>query len=151
MNGKRVGSYGCEHQSQRGQSDQFGGADRYYLRCGRVGVPCPWSHCEVRASADFPTHKRRVGPRLKARAKPWPPAIATKTIPALQDLVAARKSVSQAERHFGIGRSTAYKAIRNAMQCPIFVLCSSLAWFYEQTFRWGHPGLRGTVRGHKWP
>ena len=44
------------------------------------------------------------------------PPLQPKTIPALQDLVAARKSVSQAERHFGIGRSTAYKAMRNAMQ-----------------------------------
>ena len=30
------------------------------LRCGRVGVPCLWSHCAIRTSADFPAHKRRV-------------------------------------------------------------------------------------------
>jgi transposase len=35
------------------------------------------------------------------------------TISALQDLVGAGKSVAQAAKHLGIGRSTAYKAIRN--------------------------------------
>ena len=26
-----------------------------------VGVPCPWSHCEVRASAEFPTQAQKTG------------------------------------------------------------------------------------------
>ena len=56
------------HQIQRDQSDQPGGADRYDLRCGRVGVPCLWSHCAIRASTDFTAHKRLAGNRSKARA-----------------------------------------------------------------------------------
>jgi hypothetical protein len=59
------------------------------------------------------------------------------TISALQDLVSAGKSVAQAAKHLGIGRSTAYKAIRNATPQAMFRLRSSLAWFYEETFRWG--------------
>ena len=55
-------------QSQRDQSDQPGGADRYDLRCGRVGIPCLWSHYAIRASADFTAHKRRAGNRSKVRA-----------------------------------------------------------------------------------
>ena len=47
---------------------------------------------------------------------PGRPPIPPETISALQDLVTTGKSVSQAAKHLGIGRSTAYKAIRNAMQ-----------------------------------
>lgn len=45
---------------------------------------------------------------------PGRPALPPETISALQDLVSAGKSVAQAAKHLGIGRSTAYKAIRNA-------------------------------------
>ena len=45
---------------------------------------------------------------------PGRPPLPPETISALQDLVGAGKSVSQAAKHLGIGRSTAYKAIRNA-------------------------------------
>lgn len=40
------------------------------------------------------------------------PPLPLETISALQDLIDAGKSVSQAAKHLGIGRSTAYKAIR---------------------------------------
>jgi DNA invertase Pin-like site-specific DNA recombinase len=53
---------------------------------------------------------------------PLPPA----TISALQDLVGAGKSVSQAAKHLGIGRSTAYKAIRSKSQPKPFAESSSL-------------------------
>ncbi|ALG92149.1 MULTISPECIES: recombinase family protein [Actibacterium] len=45
---------------------------------------------------------------------PGRPPLQPETISALQDLVGAGKSVAQAAKHLGIGRSTAYKAIRNA-------------------------------------
>ena len=47
---------------------------------------------------------------------PGRPPLPPETISALQDLVEAGKSVSQAAKHLGIGKSTAYRAIRNAMQ-----------------------------------
>ena len=47
---------------------------------------------------------------------PGRPPLQPETISALQDLVEAGKSVSQAAKHLGIGRSTAYKVIRNAVQ-----------------------------------
>lgn len=53
---------------------------------------------------------------------PLPPA----TISALQDLVGAGKSVSQAAKHLGIGRSTAYKVIRSKSQPKPFAESSSL-------------------------
>lgn len=45
---------------------------------------------------------------------PGRPALDSEKISALQDLVSAGKSVSQAAKHLGIGRSTAYKAIKKA-------------------------------------
>ena len=45
---------------------------------------------------------------------PGRPPLQPATISALQDLVGAGKSVSQAAKHLGIGRSTAYKVIRNS-------------------------------------
>ena len=45
---------------------------------------------------------------------PGRPALQAETISALQDLVKAGKSVTQAAKHLGIGRSTAYKIINNA-------------------------------------
>jgi len=45
---------------------------------------------------------------------PGRPPLQPETISALQDLIGAGKSVAQAAKHLGIGRSTAYKAIRNA-------------------------------------
>ncbi|MCY4319596.1 MAG: recombinase family protein [Alphaproteobacteria bacterium] len=42
---------------------------------------------------------------------PGRPPLREETVSALQDLVSAGKSVSQAARHLGIGRSTAYKAM----------------------------------------
>ena len=44
---------------------------------------------------------------------PGRPPLQPETISALQDLVSAGKSVAQAAKHLGIGRSTAYKVIRN--------------------------------------
>ena len=56
-----------------------------------------------------------INARKHGRA-PGRPPLPPETISALQDLVGAGKSVSQAAKHLGIGRSTAYKAIRNATQ-----------------------------------
>lgn len=56
-----------------------------------------------------------INARRHGRA-PGRPPLPPETISALQDLVGAGKSVSQAAKHLGIGRSTAYKAIRNATQ-----------------------------------
>ena len=53
--------------------------------------------------------------RKHGRALGRPP-LPPETISALQDLVGAAISVSQSAKHLGIGRSTAYKAIRNATQ-----------------------------------
>ena len=47
---------------------------------------------------------------------PGRPPLPPETISTLQVLVEAGKSVSQAAKHLGIGKSTAYRAIRNAMQ-----------------------------------
>lgn len=47
---------------------------------------------------------------------PGRPTLPPETISALQDLVGAGKSVAQAAKHLGIGRSTAYKVIRNTTQ-----------------------------------
>ena len=56
-----------------------------------------------------------INARRHGRA-PGRPPLPPETVSALQDLVGAGKSVSQAAKHLGIGRSTAYKAIRNATQ-----------------------------------
>ncbi|WP_425596471.1 hypothetical protein [Phaeobacter gallaeciensis] len=45
---------------------------------------------------------------------PGRPPLQPETISALQDLVNAGKYVAQAAKHLGIGRSTAYKVIRNS-------------------------------------
>ena len=47
---------------------------------------------------------------------PGRPPLQPETISALQDLVEAGKSVSQAAKYLGIGRSTAYKVINEASQ-----------------------------------
>jgi DNA invertase Pin-like site-specific DNA recombinase len=47
---------------------------------------------------------------------PGRPSLQPETISALQKLVAAGTSVSQAAKHLGIGRSTAYKAVSNTKQ-----------------------------------
>ena len=47
---------------------------------------------------------------------PRRPPLQPKTISAMQDLVEAEKSVSQAAQHQGIGRSTAYKVISETSQ-----------------------------------
>ena len=57
---------------------------------------------------------------------PGRPPLQPETIPALQDLVEAGKSVSQAARHLGIGRSTAYKVISEASQRQMFAQSSTL-------------------------
>jgi len=57
---------------------------------------------------------------------PGRPRLPPATISALQDLVGAGKSVSQAAKHLGIGRSTAYKAIRSKSQPKPFAESSSL-------------------------
>jgi len=57
---------------------------------------------------DGPVNARKHG------RTPGRPPLPPETVPALQDLVSAGKSVSQAAKHPGIGRSTAYKALGNA-------------------------------------
>ncbi len=57
---------------------------------------------------------------------PGRPPLQPATISALQDLVGAGKSVAQAARHLGIGRSTAYKAIRETGKPSVFAEVSSL-------------------------
>jgi len=47
---------------------------------------------------------------------PGRPPLPTETISALQDLIGAGKSISQAAKHLGIGRSTAYKIISKTSQ-----------------------------------
>lgn len=51
-----------------------------------------------------------IAARKRGRT-PGRPRLQDETISALQDLVAAGQSVSQAAKHLGIGRSTAYKII----------------------------------------
>ncbi|WP_323011155.1 recombinase family protein [Paracoccus sp. (in: a-proteobacteria)] len=57
---------------------------------------------------------------------PGRPPLQPATISALQDLVGAGKSVSQAAKHLGIGRSTAYKAIRENGKPSVFAESSPL-------------------------
>jgi DNA invertase Pin-like site-specific DNA recombinase len=57
---------------------------------------------------------------------PGRPPLQPVTISALQDLVGAGKSVSQAAKHLGIGRSTAYKAIRESGKSSTFSESSPL-------------------------
>jgi DNA invertase Pin-like site-specific DNA recombinase len=57
---------------------------------------------------------------------PGRPPLQPATISALQDLVGAGKSVSQAAKHLGIGRSTAYKAIRESGKSSTFSESSPL-------------------------
>jgi DNA invertase Pin-like site-specific DNA recombinase len=57
---------------------------------------------------------------------PGRPPLQPATISALQDLVGAGKSVTQAAKHLGIGRSTAYKAIRENGKPSVFAESSSL-------------------------
>ena len=52
----------------------------------------------------------------KRGRKPGRPALREDTISALRDLVAAGTSVSAAARHLGVGRSTAYKALRDSRE-----------------------------------
>ena len=52
----------------------------------------------------------------KRGRNPGRPSLQPETISALQKLVAARTSVSQAAKHLGIGRSTAYKAVSDTKQ-----------------------------------
>ena len=58
--------------------------------------------------------------------KPGHPPLQPETISAPQDLVEAGKSISQAAKHLGIGRSTAYKVISEARQRKMFAERSSL-------------------------
>lgn len=57
---------------------------------------------------------------------PGRPPLQPATISALKDLVGAGKSVSQAAKHLGIGRSTAYKAIRENAEPSVFAESSPL-------------------------
>ena len=57
---------------------------------------------------------------------PGRPPLQPATISALQDLVGAGKSVSQAAKHLGIGRSTAYKAIKENRKANVFTESSPL-------------------------
>jgi len=52
-------------------------------------------------------------------------------------LSSAGKSVSRAAKHPGTGGSTACKAPGNATRLPAFMFRAPLAWFHEETFRWG--------------
>lgn len=57
---------------------------------------------------------------------PGRPPLQPETISALQDLVSAGKSVAQAAKHLGIGRSTAYKVVRNNSTAQTFAESSPL-------------------------
>ena len=57
---------------------------------------------------------------------PGRPPLQPETISALQDLVSAGKSVAQAAKHLGIGRSTAYKVIKNNTTAQKFAESSTL-------------------------
>ena len=61
-------------------------------------------------------------------------ALQPETNSALQDLVDAGKSVSQAAKHLEIGRSIAYKVISEASQRQMFAESSTLEKLVEQTF-----------------
>ena len=50
----------------------------------------------------------------KRGRKPGRPSLEAETVSALQNLITAGTSVSQAAKHLGIGRSTAYKVIRQS-------------------------------------
>ena len=54
------------------------------------------------------------------------PPLQPETISALQDLVEAGKSVSQAAKRLGIGRSTAYKVISETSRRHMFAESSTL-------------------------
>ena len=64
------------------------------------------------------THSARTKDGLinarKHGRTPGRPPLQPETISALRDLVSAGKSVAQAAKHLGIGRSTAYKVIGNS-------------------------------------
>ena len=70
--------------------------------------------------------KDGIATARKHGRNPGRPPLQPETISALQDLVEAGKSVSQAAKHLGIGRSTAYKAINEASQRQMFPKCSPL-------------------------
>lgn len=57
---------------------------------------------------------------------PGRPPLQPETISALQDLAGAGKSVSQAAKHLGLGRSTAYKAIKENREPNVFSESSPL-------------------------
>ena len=70
--------------------------------------------------------KDGIATARKHGRNPGRPPLQPETISALQDLVEAGKFVSQAAKHLGIGRSTAYKAINEASQRQMFPKCSPL-------------------------
>ena len=77
-------------------------------------------------------------PTARKRGRnPGRPPLQPETISALQDLVEAGKSVSQAAKHLGIGRSRAYKVISETRQRQMFAESSPLEKFSVQTFRLG--------------
>ena len=70
--------------------------------------------------------KDGIATARKRGRNPGRPPLQPETISALQDLVEAGKSVSQAAKHLGIGRSTAYKVINETSQRQMFTKCSPL-------------------------
>ena len=70
------------------------------------------AHFERRLISEH-TRDGLINTRKHGRA-PGRPSLPPETISALQELAGAGKSVSQAAKHLGMGRSTAYKAMRNA-------------------------------------
>ena len=69
---------------------------------------------------DGPVNARKHG------RTPGRPPLPPDTVSALQDLVRAGQSVSQAAKHLRIGRSTAYKAIKSGNDSKMFAKSSSL-------------------------
>ena len=90
----------------------------------------PVARPRMRVSSRVPTDcqcaKDRLATDWKHGRNPSRAALQPKTISARQDLVEAGKSVSQAAKHLGIGRSTAYKAISEVRQRQMFAESSPL-------------------------
>ena len=81
-----------------------------------VWLPCSTTTAERYARRHPARSKDGLATARKHGRTPSRPPLQPETILVLQDLAEAGKSVSQAAKHLGIGRSTAYKVIRNADQ-----------------------------------
>ena len=73
--------------------------NRYYLRGTRVGVPCPRAIAQFERWLISERTKDGIATARKHGRNPGRPPLQPETISALQDLVEAGKSVSQAAKH----------------------------------------------------